>query len=376
VTAFGHVVLVGAGHAHLHVIRHAAELRDAGIDVTVIAPPTFVYSGMAAAIAAGTVPVAAASIDVAALAARHGVGFIPGRVVEVARADQRVRTDGGQWVAYSAVSFNVGSVPTTDGMDVDDALLRVKPLDQLATLPARLDALDRPDVRARAHAGDRPERDGAPRVAIIGAGPSGVELAANVAVRFHRNADVEIFDRAPRPFSWLADGPRRRLHRRLTQRGVRIRSGVTVDRVRADHLDVDGGTIDHDLVLVATGLRATPAVADWGLGDRRGIPTRATLQHVDHDEVFAVGDCAHFTPRPLPNLGVYGVRAAPVLVAGLRAFHTGDRLPSFVPQRRVLQVVDLGAGRALATRGAHWWEGRVPWLLKRGIDRRWLSRYR
>lgn len=129
----------------------------------------------------------------------------------------------------------------------------------------------------------------------------------------------------------------------------------------------------HDVALLATGLVAPPLLGRLGLGDERGAPVRETLQHRDH--VYAVGDCARFLPRPLPRIGVHGVRQAPVLLESLVARRRGGRLPAYEPPRRALSVLDLGDGVGLAVCGPLWWQGRSALWLKRRIDSRWLARY-
>jgi NADH dehydrogenase FAD-containing subunit len=139
---------------------------------------------------------------------------------------------------------------------------------------------------------------------------------------------------------------------------------------------VDGERHEHDTVVIATGLTPTGFASDSGLGDARGIPVRATLQHVDHDDIYAAGDAPYFTPGPLPKLGVHGVRQGPVLEHSLLARQDGRPLPVYEPHRHALQILDLGGGTALATRGRWWAEGPLLRRLKLAIDRRWLARYR
>ncbi len=358
----GHVVLVGAGHAHLEVIRRAAVLRAAGVEVTVIAPRCFRYSGLASPMAAGLLPPSAGSIDVTDLAARSGVVHLDAEVDAVDLPRRRVRADDGSWHPYTAVSFNVGSVSRSDHLVVAPPVTVTKPLGSLQGLAARL--------------GDVGQLDRPPRVAIVGAGPSGVELAATIAVRLDRAGEVVLYGRGPRLLPGLPARAGRLAARALAERGVRLALGVAVTAVGPGEVEVAGVRRPADVVVLATGLVAPPVVTELRLGDARGIPTMATLQHPDHPEVFAVGDGAHFLPRPLPALGVYGVRAAPVLVDGLRAFHTGQPLPTFRPQHRSLQVLELGDGEALAVRPPVVWRGRGALALKRWIDTRWLDRYR
>ncbi len=359
------VLLVGAGHPHLHVVTCAPALRAAGTDLIVLAPVDFHYSGLASAVAAGAQPPEAARIDVAALCRRHGVEHRVGRFATIDPEQRTIGTEDGGTLGYDRVSFNLGSVVAPGGMRLDPDVPAVKPFERLSVFVDRLDELD---------ASATPRRP--VRISIVGGGPSGLELAGQLAARLRTRGLIRLLERDERPGAGLPVGARRRSVRRLMERNVEIRVRSHVEQVAADHLVVNGQRQDHDLAMVATGLSAPPTVLEAGLGDARGIPVRATLQHVDHDEVYAVGDTAYFTPGPLPRLGVYGVRQGPVLVASLLAARTGAPLPPFEPQREALRIVDLGAGRALAARGRWWTEGRGSLLLKRRIDERWLARYR
>jgi selenide, water dikinase len=116
-----------------------------------------------------------------------------------------------------------------------------------------------------------------------------------------------------------------------------------------------------------------------------------------YDDVFAAGDAASIDGHPRPKAGVYAVRAGPILAENLRrraAFlATGaagapdaaalpqPQLLSFVPQRRALALISLGAGpgrSAIAVRPplplcvtARW-----AWRWKDRIDRAFVERYR
>ncbi|MGQ0466128.1 MAG: NAD(P)/FAD-dependent oxidoreductase [Sporichthyaceae bacterium] len=358
------LLLVGAGHAHLHLIRHAARLRAAGYELALIAPRWFHYSGTASAIACGDLPPAAGTIDVADLTYRHGVRHHVGLLEDLDLAVGRACTDTRVEVGWDVVSFNVGSVLDPGPIAVGPGALTVKPLDSLATLAARLCLPGTASVR----------------VSVVGGGNSGVEIAAHAAARLRQTrtpGHVVLLHAGETLAPDLPGGARRRLAQIVGNAGVQVRTGVAVREVHHDHaLLADGTRLDHDLAVLATGLRAPALVSRLGLGDERGIPVRDTLIHPDHPGVYAVGDCAHFLPQPLPRIGVHGVRQAPVLLASLLARAAGDPLPRYVPQRRWLAVLDLGGGRALAVRGRWWWSGRSARLLKRAIDRRWLRRYR
>ncbi len=355
------LLLVGAGHAHLHVLGAADRLRAAGWRVRLLAPASFQYSGVASAVAAGDLPADEGRIDVRDLAHRCGVDHVVGRLTGLDPAGRTATASTGERLTYDVVSLNLGSVVSPHGMLVGDGVLGVKPLEDLSDLDARL----------RAAAGPA----GA-TVTVVGAGPTGLELAAHLSVR-PDVARVQLVDAAGTVGADLPRGARRRVARLLADRGVDVRLGVRVTRLDAMGLRGAQGTdLCHDVAILATGLAAPPLVADLGLGGPAGVPVRATLQHRDHPEVYAAGDCADFGPRPLPRVGVHGVRQGPVLVRSLLARAAGAPLPTYEPPRRWLSVLDLGAGEALAVRGRLWWQGGAALRLKRRIDRRWLATYR
>ncbi len=362
------LLLVGAGHAHLHLLRRAQDLIAAGYAVCVLAPAEFRYSGVATATATGALPAHTGTINVTALAARHSINHHVGVLTELDVRGHRARCDNGQWLDFDVISFNIGSVAAQVGLDVGQDVLTVKPLEKLADLDrqvtAALEALEDSHRNAR--------------VTIVGGGPSCIELAGNLSCR--PGVDVHVVEAGPSIYPQLPSNARRRLVRFMTSRGVRLHTDVAVAKVEADRVVLsDGRTLAHDVVVLATGLVASPLVETLGLaGDGQasdGIPVGASLQHHRHDEVYAAGDCAHFLPRPLARIGVYGVRQGPVLLAGLIARASGQPVPEFRPQRNALQVLDLGGGYGLAMRGRWWWLGRTSLRLKRSIDRRWLANY-
>lgn len=352
------LLLVGAGHAHLYVVRRAAELAAAGYRVQLLAPRHFDYSGVASARAAGVLSEDAGRIEVRALAGRSGADFHEGTLESLDAVGRIAMTSDGVRLSYDVLSMNIGSVISVAGIAVHPSVLRVKPLSGLSDLDVRLRALGRPAA-----------------VTVVGGGASGLELAAHLAVR-PDVAQVRLVESGAEIGADLPPGARKRVRRLLSERGVVVHTGCVVREIGERHLVCgDGAEMPHDVALLATGLVAPPLLADLGLGDGRGVPVRATLQHVDREEIYAVGDCARFMPGPLPRIGVHGVRQGPVLQHSLLVRLGTKPLPVYEPQRRALSILDLGGGVGLAVRGRQWWYGAGALHLKRYIDRRWLKPY-
>ncbi len=164
----------------------------------------------------------------------------------------------------------------------------------------------------------------------------------------------------------------------LEDRGVRLRRDTAVEVEERAVRTADGERIPWDVVVDATGLVPAPVIRDSGLPvDVRGaLRVDRFLRCVDDEAVFGGGDCVHFTPRPLPEVGVYAVRQGPVLHRNLLAAARGRPLEPFRPQRRHLLVLNLGDGVGLAVWGPFSWKGRLAFRLKDWLDRRFLRKHR
>jgi NADH dehydrogenase FAD-containing subunit len=148
-----------------------------------------------------------------------------------------------------------------------------------------------------------------------------------------------------------------------------------------------GARLACDVPVIVTGAEAPAWLVGSGLAlDGQGfVVTGPTLQSGSHAEVFAVGDVATRIDAPHPRSGVYAVRAGPPLLANLRAYCSGAggsgsagralALNRYLPQTKTLNILSLGARRAIAVRGQWCTEGRWVWLWKNIIDRAFVARY-
>jgi NADH dehydrogenase FAD-containing subunit len=353
------LVLVGAGHAHLHLLKRASALRAASLDVTLIAPAEFHYSGLASAVLSGALPAAAARIDVAALAAAHEVEHLQTTVESVDRLGRTVRPAQGADLPFDLMSFNVGStVRDPMGLAAAQEVWPVKPLARLFDLKTRLEVELRGEGRT-------------PTVVVAGGGQTGFEIAAAVAglcARHGRRAAVTVVSRTTP--HWAPAAALAGLGRHLAARGIEVVASEVVAREAGCCRLADGACLPCDMLVLAGGLGAPSLIAGLGLPTDEAGRLRVTpaLHAPDDPAVFAAGDCAVIEASPRPPAGVFGVRAAPILAANLIARAGGAALRAYEPQRRWLSIMDLGDGTGLALRGRMWWRGRMALWLKRRLD--------
>ena len=362
------IVLVGAGHAHLHLIGQGEILRRAGIDLLLISPSTFLYSGLATGALSGAVDLDAGEIDVVALAAVHGVRHVADRALSVDLGACQVKRKGGALIPFDAISLNVGSrIADPDGLLAHPGVWPVKPLATLLSLRNSLE-------NAITQIGK------CPAIVVAGGGQTAHELAAALCGLCERHGVLPniVVVRPNATLAWAPPLAARRLLGNLAQRGVAFRTDQVTGRSTTACELASGGRLDCDALVLATGLIGASLIGSLGLpiNEEGRLKTSRTLQAVGDARVFAVGDCAVIDGDARPCVGVFGIRAAPYLLNNLVAFAQRQPLRTYRPQRRWLSIMDLGDGTGLALWGRAWWLGPFALWWKRWLDLRFVRKAR
>lgn len=360
------LVLVGGGHTHALLLRTWAMKPLAGVRVTVINPnPVAPYTGMLPGMIAGHYTREQIMIDLVRLARHAGARVVLGRAVGLDRQARRVILSDGPPIAYDLASIDIGigsELPEIAGYAEHG--VSAKPLGDYAR-------------RWEAFLSDaRP----APRLAIIGAGVGGAELAMASAHRLRAagsDPTVTLLERAAQPLPHIGAGARRALLAALARNGVTIETGAEVTRIGADHVALaDGRTLPSDFTLAVAGTRPQDWLAGIGVETHDGfIRVGPTLQSSD-PAIFAAGDCAHLSHAPRPKAGVFAVREAPFLYHNLQVALRGEgQMRAYHPQRDYLKLVSLGGKRAVADKLGLRLEGGWLWRWKDRIDRRFMAMF-
>lgn len=357
------VLLLGAGHAQLAVLADAMRQRLPGAELLLVAPQAqLLYTGMLPGLVAGRHAAPDCTIDIAALAKAAGVPLRLGHAVALDAQAREVTLADGERIGYDLLSLNTGPVQDRGRIaGAREHALFVRPVEAFVELWQR----------TRALAGGRPLA-----VVVVGNGAAGVELvlAARAAL-------------GPRhSYALVCDGPllpaypeavRTRAQAALRRAKVSLLPGRCT-AVEARHLLVGSMRVACDVPILATGSDAPAWLAGSGLAlDEAGfVRVGPTLQSASHPNVFAAGDLSVRDDAPHPRSGVYAVRAGPVLAANLRALVGGGTLVPYRPQRRALNLISFGDGRALASWGGWSAQGWMVGWWKDAIDRGFVRRWR
>ncbi|MQA90094.1 MAG: pyridine nucleotide-disulfide oxidoreductase [Gemmatimonas sp.] len=363
------LVLIGGGHAHLHVLLSLATERWPPLDVTLLAPePTQLYTGMVPGYLYGRYRLEELAIDLEALCGAAGAVFRQERANVVDGDARLVETAEGP-IPFEVASLDVGSVPRgADLPGVRDHAASLRPLAAVVDLRDRLDRL------AGTHEGR------SVRVVVVGGGAGGIEVCLAVNRRLEQRGargELVIVDGSDAILPGFPARARQKAGRAVTGVGGRWRLGSDVLEVEPRVVQLASGEqIACDLPIWVTG--AAPhcllSKSSLPLSPDGFFEVDQTLRSSDGSPVWGAGDCVDLQARRLPKAGVFAVRQGPVLAYNLRAALSGHQPRPYHPQTNFLSLLDTADGRAILRRGSLVLHNRLAMRIKERIDRRFVRR--
>ena len=325
------IIIVGGGAAGLELATKLGDRlgkRKAASIMLLDRSRTHVWKPLLHELAAGSLDSAVDAVEYGAHARRHHYKYRIGAMYGIDRARKRIHVesthdDVGREViprrtfGYDTLVLAVGSISNDFG--TPGAKEHAIALDT-AEQASRFNR-DMINACLRANAQREPLRPGQLHCAIVGAGATGVELAAELhrtmrdlaaygldRIDFDKSIKLTVIEAGPRILPPLPERISRPTHELLEQLGIRILLGRQVTEVRADGLVLNGvDFIPAEMKVWAAGIKAPDFMTTLdGLEVDRinRIVVRETLQANGDDDVFAVGDCACYVQPggkgPLP----------------------------------------------------------------------------
>ena len=370
------IVLLGGGHAHVFVLKAFGMNPMPGVRLTLIAKEWAApYSGMLPGYVAGHYTLEECQIDLVRLARFANARIIHGAANGIDRRAKSVSIEGRPSLRYDFLSIDVGITPLIDDIaGAAEHAIAVKPVSVFAPKWQALEAA------ALSNGGPR-------QIVVLGGGAAGFEII--LAARHRLRSLASAAGIAPDAFSFtlIAGGTllpsfnarARKLSRAaLMEAGVEIIENDLAARISNTAVTLASGrAVAADAVLISTRAAAPSWFAHTGMPrDGDGfLAVRPTLQLLDDDNVFAVGDCASVLEYPRPKSGVFAVRQGPNVAANLRRRAEGTQARPFVPQKQFLTLLSLGEKRAIAARGPFAAAGVWGWTWKDKIDRAFMAKF-
>ncbi|MFC3124298.1 NAD(P)/FAD-dependent oxidoreductase [Pseudoroseomonas globiformis] len=367
------VVVVGAGFAGLHVVLG---LKGAGCEIVLIDQRNHhLFQPLLYQVATTLL----ATSDVAwpirrILSGRQDVTTLLAKVVEVDRPGRAVVLEDGRRVPFDTLVVASGARHAYFGNDQWEAdAPGLKTLEDATTIRRRLLlAFERAEM-----AEDEAERRAQLTFVLIGAGPTGVELAGIIAeLARHvlpgefrridtRQSRILLVEAGDRVLAAFRPELSEYAERALGERGVEVMKGRPVTEVTSAGVKIGDEVVPARTVIWGAGVQASPA-RDWleAEGDKAGrVLVEPDLTLPGDPSVFVLGDTAHvesegrMVPGIAPAAKQQGRHAARVIRARL----AGKPAPGPFRYRHMGNQATIGRNAAVIELGRYSLTGRLAW---------------
>ena len=332
-----HVVVVGAGFGG---ISATDELSKEGFRVTLLDRfPYNTFQPLLYQVATGGLNPGDVTYALRFFAARHeGVRFRRAEVVAIDHDQREVVGDDGVRIGFDYLV--IGNGITTNHFGIPGAE------EYTMSMYTRAEALKVRDTifgSLEIIAG-RSDPSSGFTVVIVGGGPTGVEMAGQLAelktgtipsiypelnpARVHVVL-VEMTEHLLAPFD---DALRQYALKELIKRGVDVRLKTAISEVEADRVDFkDGSSMPVDLVIWAAGVSGDPLIRDWGLpiGRAGRIEVGEDTRVIGEERIFAIGDGSIVVDNPLPQLAQPAVQMGKFAARQIARLHRGLETETF-----------------------------------------------
>ncbi|HXR49408.1 MAG TPA: FAD-dependent oxidoreductase [Verrucomicrobiae bacterium] len=303
------------------------------------------------------------SIALSTIFADKDIELKQGSAATLDRKAKTVTTTDGQALAYDTLILALGVVTNYFGIPgLQEFSYSIKTQAEVerfkAHLHKQLEDERRPDLN----------------YVIVGAGPTGIELAGALPHYLQhimanhgmpaRKVHIDLIEAAPRLLPRSPKDTSRSVRRHLRKLGVRLYLGSVVQGETADELTVNGKPIRSHTVIWTAGVTNHPFfVANQFVLTKRGKVAVDTYLQAE-DSIFVLGDNANTPYSGLAQTALYDGK---FVANNLRRRAVGKRFKSYIAKQPI-SVIPAGPRWAAVEWGVLHFQGRLGWLLREAAD--------
>lgn len=357
------VVIAGGGFAGVRLARRLATRRD--LHVTLVSDrDSFAYYPQLYHAATGGVR-SEAAIPLSELFADSPVELVIDSVTSFDPKAKTVTTAGKQTLQYSYLAFGLGNVTNYFGISgLEEFAYGIKTIEAAERFKAHLhrELIER--KRTEAH------------YVVVGAGPTGVELAGALSGYLQRiakthgiakpNYRIDLVEAAPRVMPRSSEAVSAQVQRRLERLGITVMTGAVVEGETAATLKLKGETLTTQTVVWTAGVATNPFYKQnethFTLGKGNHVQVDDYLQAANG--IYVMGDNA---ATPYSGLAQTAVHDADFVAADIGRRLDHQLRPVYKPKRPV-GVTPVGHGWAVVEWGKLYFAGYPGWLTRRAAD--------
>ncbi len=371
-----HVVIVGAGFGGLEAAR---DLAGAPVRMTVIDRRNHhLFQPLLYQVAVASLATSEIAWPIRSLLHMHqNVTTLLGSVTGVNIREKEVLLDGEPPISFDTLILATGARHAYFGHDEWEPYAPgLKTLEDATKIRRRiLSAFEQAEWET-----DEARRAEFLTFVIIGAGPTGVELAGTIAELARdtlradfrnfdtRSARVVLIEAGPRVLSGFSEDLSAYAHQALARLGVEIKLGHAVSKCGEDGVELGEEFLPAKTILWAAGVAASPA-ADWlnAPADRAGrVLVEGDLSVQGHPNIFVIGDTAHVAAadgKPVPGVAPAAKQEGVYVAEVIKARLSERAAPQPFHYKNAGNLATIGKRAAIVDFGWIKLKGRLAWWM-------------
>lgn len=363
------LVLLGAGHANIEVLRKLGMNPQKGLRVTIISNKYLsTYSGMVPSYIEGNYNWNEINTDLAQLCNNYSHRLIISSITKVDILKKLVYLKNRPPICYDLLSINLGIQSDKSKISGSDKFaLKLKPISEIKKTIYKIVTFNKSNPKNT--------------VVLIGAGAAGVEVALALSSRFKKNNLKNNIILLSKNKSILKDYnyfAQKNCEKELSKNNIQVILNAKVDKISKEYLVYNNKIkIYSKFPILCTSASPLDLLkkSNLPLNKKGSIEVNNYLLANGTTNVFAAGDMAEIKGYRINKAGVYAVKQGKVLYNNITRKLHNKKLIKYYPQTSYLSLIGLPNKNALAVKSLLSFKSNFLWYLKRYIDKRFIKKY-
>lgn len=367
-----HILIVGGGFAGVGSALRLARKRLPNVKITIVSDkPHFEYHPALYRLVTGTSPLEVC-IPLREVFKGVPIDVIEDRVVEIDKGQKIVKGISGSHYKYDYLLLTLGSETNFFNIPgLEERSFGMKSIKEALELRRHItEVLKNYSIKTK------DEQMRATHFVVIGAGPTGVEMSANLIEYARKLAlkygidqhaiTVDLIEAAPRILPQLPEEFTRRIEHHLRGLGVNIFTNRAIEREGIQSVYLKDMELQSMTVIWTAGVKANRLYQDWGfpVGERGCVQVDEYFQPKGMENIFVGGDAAVSEYWGMAQTAYdHGIYIADVIAAKVNS----RLLPKFIPKEPVY-AIPVGTEWAGVLWGKKKFYGIIGWWLRRSAD--------
>ncbi|MGE3975320.1 MAG: FAD-dependent oxidoreductase [Bdellovibrionales bacterium] len=362
------IVLLGAGHANLEVIKHLSPSARTKCRIVLVSESDRIfYSGLLPRHIMGEVKIDELTIDLTTFCKAKGVDLIISSAKSISPTKKAIDLQNGNSIVFDYLIINTGGETTRLQTNAPFRTIYVKPLptfiEQWREVQRICSSCQRLDF------------------VIVGGGAASVELAIAIKLRLLNNnsigSSVHIITRGDRLCENYTSAISTELERATAALGIVIHYEENLTAIPESEIVLtDGKRLSYDYVFVS--LPITPH--EWNSKQSIDVDSNGYFLVDDYlrcsSNIYAAGDCSKMKSYPnLAKSGVIAVRQGQYLAKHLDSVLNKNKILPFLPSKKQLNILVSGSAQALLIFGSVYFKSSLSLKIKNWIDQRYMNSF-